>query len=94
MSYWSLLFFIHMNVTDAQQLPSGKGQVRIQVPSLEFQQGTVQCTIYDAQQAPVRMIPLEAGHIRGVYNLQLATLPAGKYTVQVKGKTLDVKLEQ
>ncbi len=94
MNCWSLIFFIHMNVTDMQQLPANRGQVRIQVPTLAYQQGTVQCTIYDAQQVPVRMIPLEAGHARGVYTLQLATLPAGKYTVQVKGQQLDVKLEQ
>ena len=94
MHCWSLLFFIHMNVTDMQQLPAHKGALRIQVPSLAYQQGTVQCTIYDAQQSPVRMIPLEAGHARGVYTLQLASLPAGQYTVQVKGQLLSVKLEQ
>ncbi|WP_120515876.1 hypothetical protein [Chitinophaga barathri] len=76
-----------------QQLPANKGRVRIQVPSLAFEQGTVQCTIYDAQQMPVRMIPLEAGHVRGVYTLQLASLPSGEYTVQVKGQQLAVKLE-
>ncbi|MBO9154332.1 hypothetical protein ACFOTA_19110 [Chitinophaga sp. GCM10012297] len=82
-----------MSVTDMQQLPSAKGHVRIQVPALAFEQGTVQCTIYDAGQMPVRMIPLEAGHERGVYTLQLATLPPGKYTVQVKERQLEVKLE-
>lgn len=90
---WSLIFFIHMNVSDMQQLPAGKGHVRIQIPALAFQEGTVQCTIYDAQQMPVRMIPLEAGHARGVYTLQLASLPSGRYTVQVKEKQLAVKLE-
>ena len=92
--------FIHMSVTDMtsvtdmQQLPAAKGHVRIQMPALAYQQGTVQCTIYDAQQMPVRMVPLEAGHEHGVYTLRLASLPSGKYTVQVKGQALNVQLDQ
>lgn len=91
---WSFILFIHMSVTDMQQLPAAKGHVRIQVPTLAYQQGTVQCTIYDAGQIPVRMIPLEAGHEKGVYTLRLASLPSGKYTVQVKERALEVELEQ
>ncbi|WP_343307593.1 hypothetical protein AAHN97_10700 [Chitinophaga niabensis] len=93
MYIWSLVLTMLTNNVVMQQLPSGEGTVCIQVPAMEQQRGTVQCTIYNEQQMPVRMIPLEGGHKKGVYTLQLHTLEAGNYTVSVQQLNLPVKLK-
>ncbi|MRG44462.1 hypothetical protein GFS24_05025 [Chitinophaga sp. SYP-B3965] len=93
MYIWSLVLTMLTNNVALQQLPSVEGTVCIQVPVMEQQKGTVQCTIYDEQQVPVRMIPLEGGHKLGVYTLQLRTLAAGNYVVSVQDLRLSVKLK-
>lgn len=93
MYIWSLVLTMLTNNVVLQQLPSTEGTVCIQVPAMERQKGTVQCTIYDEQQVPVRMIPLEGGHKQGVYTLKLNTLAAGNYVVSVQQLSLPVKLK-
>lgn len=76
-----------------QQLPAPQGYVSIRIPAMEQQKSTVQCTIYNSEQEPVRMIPLEGGHVKGVYTLQLKTLPPGNYVVHVGQQELKIHLE-
>lgn len=92
MYIWSLVIFTFSHTVTMLQLPSAEGYLCIQVPALEKQAGMVQCTIYNDLLEPVRMIPLAGGHRKGVYTLQLRTLPAGEYTVMVKDQQLKVKL--
>ncbi|WP_298712477.1 hypothetical protein [Chitinophaga sp.] len=82
MLYWSLLFFIHIHLTYPPQPVVNNGQLRIQVPSLETHAGMIPCTIYNGQNQPVRIIPLEGGHRKGVYTIRLHTLPEGEYSLQ------------
>lgn len=92
MYIWSLILFTFTHTVTMQQLPSAEGSLRIEVPSLAQHSGTVQCTIYNDQHEPVRMIPLAGGHKKGVYTLQLKTLPAGEYVVSVQQQMLAVTI--
>lgn len=85
MSYWSFLFFIHTHLTEPVLLPVNNNSVRIQVHSLETHAGMIPCTIYNGQNLPVRIIPLEGGHRKGVYTIRLSSLPEGEYSLQVSG---------
>ena len=60
---------------------------------MEGSKGVVQCTIYNSAQEPVRMIPLEGGHHKGLYTLQVKTLPPGAYTVRVGQQQLTIELK-
>ena len=81
MYIWSVLLFLFSGNPALRQLPAEKGTVCVCIGMMEREKGTVQCTIYDDQQVPVRMIPLQGGHKNGVYTLQLQSLPAGKYEI-------------
>lgn len=84
MYIWSLILFTFTHTATMRQLPSAPGVLCIEMPVLECQKGTVPCTIYNERLEPVRMVPLTGGHKKGVYTLQLKTLPAGRYVVAVQ----------
>ncbi len=83
MQYWSLLFFIHLHLTDPELLTVNNDTLRIQVHTLETHAGMIPCTIYDGRDMPVRIIPLEGGHRKGAYTIRLNSLPEGDYSLQV-----------
>lgn len=93
MYIWSFILFLNPLTVAMQQLPAPEGHVCIRVPAMEQEQGTVQCTIYNSGFEPVRMIPLQGGHHKGIYTLQVKTLPHGAYVLQVGEQRLDIHLE-
>lgn len=93
MYIWSLILFTFPHTVTMRQLPSAAGTLRIEVPVLAQQKGTVQCTIYNDQLSPVRMIPLAGGQEKGVYTLQLKTLPAGKYIAGVQQQMIEIIID-
>lgn len=82
MHYWSFLFFIHTHLTYPPQPVVNNDQLRFQVHSLEKHTGMIPCTIFNGQNQPVRIIPLEGGNRNGVYTIRLHTLPEGDYSLQ------------
>lgn len=85
MHYWSILFFIHTHLTDAEMLAVNNDRLRIQVHTLETHAGMIPCTIYNGQDIPVRIIPLEGGHRKGAYTIRLQSLPEGEYSLEAGG---------
>lgn len=93
MYIWSLILFTFTNPVTMRQLPSAAGTLRIAVPVLAQEKGIAQCTIYDDRLMPVRMVPLTGGQEKGVYTLQLKTLPPGAYTVGVRQQMIAITIE-
>lgn len=93
MYIWSFILFLNPLTVAMQQLPAPEGHVCIRVPAMERQKGAVQCTIYNSGQEPVRMIPLEGGHHKGLYTLQVKTLPPGAYTVHIGPQQLAIEVK-
>lgn len=93
MYIWSFILFLNPASVAMQQLPAPRGYVSIRVPAMEQERNTVQCTIYNSSLEPVRMIPLEGGHYKGTYTLQVKTLPAGAYVMNVAGQELKINLK-
>lgn len=94
MLYWSFIFFIHTHLADPAPLLVNNDHLRIQVPSLEQHEGFIPCTIYNGHNMPVRIVPLEGGHRRGVYTLRLSTLPPGDYSLQVSNYKTSFRLSR
>ncbi len=93
MYIWSFILFLNPVTVAMQQLPSQEGEVCIRIPAMEQEKSVVQCTIYNSGFEPVRMIPLQGGHSKGIYTLQVRTLPPGAYVLQVGARRLDIHLE-
>jgi hypothetical protein len=93
MYIWSFILLLNPVTVAMQQLPSPEGYVSLRISELEQQRCTVQCTIYNSSMEPVRMIPLQGGHFKGEYTLQVKSLPPGAYSVRVGQQELDINLK-
>lgn len=83
MQYWSILVFIHTYLTAPSLLTVNNDSIRLKISTLEHQAGMIPCTIYNGQNMPVKIIPLDGGHRHGEYTIRLSALPDGEYKLRV-----------